>query len=52
MNIIETKKLTKFYGKTLGIENLDLAIHEGEIFGFIGPNGGIWGDCERWQASD
>jgi ABC-2 type transport system ATP-binding protein len=39
VNIIETKKLTKFYGKTLGIENLDLTIHEGEIFGFIGPNG-------------
>jgi ABC-2 type transport system ATP-binding protein len=39
VNIIETKKLTKFYGKTLGISNLDLTIHEGEIFGFIGPNG-------------
>ena len=39
VNIIETKKLTKFYGKTMGITNLDLTIHEGEIFGFIGPNG-------------
>jgi ABC-2 type transport system ATP-binding protein len=39
VNIIETKKLTKYYGKTLGIENLDLTIQEGEIFGFIGPNG-------------
>ncbi len=39
MNIIETKKLTKYYGKSLGIENVDLTVKEGEIFGFIGPNG-------------
>ena len=39
MNIIETKKLTKYYGKTLGIKDLDLSIRQGEIFGFIGPNG-------------
>lgn len=39
MNVIETKKLTKFYGKSKGIQNIDLEIKEGEIFGFIGPNG-------------
>jgi ABC-2 type transport system ATP-binding protein len=39
MNIIETKKLTKYYGKSLGIVDVDLAVQEGEIFGFIGPNG-------------
>lgn len=39
MNIIETHKLTKYYGKSRGIENIDLSIAEGEIFGFIGPNG-------------
>lgn len=39
MDIIETKKLTKYYGKSLGIKNVDLNVHEGEIFGFIGPNG-------------
>ncbi|MDP3446222.1 MAG: ABC transporter ATP-binding protein [Ignavibacteria bacterium] len=39
MNIIETKKLTKYYGKSLGISEVDLEIKEGEIFGFIGPNG-------------
>jgi len=39
MNIIETKKLTKYYGKSLGIIDVDLAVEEGEIFGFIGPNG-------------
>lgn len=39
MNIIETDKLTKRYGKARGILNLDLEVKEGEIFGFIGPNG-------------
>lgn len=37
--IIETKNLTKNYGKQRGIENINLQIEEGEIFGFIGPNG-------------
>ncbi len=36
---IETRGLTKFYGKTRGIEDVDLAVEPGEIFGFIGPNG-------------
>lgn len=39
MSIIETKNLTKYYGKSKGIENLNLTVQEGEIFGFIGPNG-------------
>ena len=39
MNIIETQNLTKFYGKAKGIENVTLAVKQGEIFGFIGPNG-------------
>ncbi len=37
--IIQTKNLTKFYGKSRGIENLDLEIYQGEIFGLLGPNG-------------
>ncbi len=39
ISIIETKNLTKFYGKHRGIENLTLEVQEGEIFGFLGPNG-------------
>ena len=39
MKAIETKGLTKFYGRARGVENLDLTVDEGEIFGFIGPNG-------------
>ena len=36
---IEIRGLTKYYGKTRGIENLDLEVKSGEIFGFLGPNG-------------
>ena len=39
MNAIETEKLTKYYGGARGIIDLDLAVGEGEFFGFIGPNG-------------
>ncbi len=37
--MIETKGLTKHYGRLAALVDLDLAIAEGEIFGFIGPNG-------------
>ena len=37
--IIQTQNLTKYYGKSRGIENLDLEIYQGEIFGLLGPNG-------------
>ncbi|MFH0916043.1 MAG: ABC transporter ATP-binding protein [bacterium] len=36
---ILTEKLTKTYGRRLGIQDLDLEVRAGEIFGFIGPNG-------------
>ena len=39
MNVIETTNLTKYYGKSRGIENVTLEVKQGEIFGFIGPNG-------------
>lgn len=39
MNVIETKRLTKSYGKARGITEFDLTVKEGEFFGFIGPNG-------------
>jgi ABC-2 type transport system ATP-binding protein len=37
--IIETKDLTKCYGKILGIKDLNLQVKRGEIFGYLGPNG-------------
>lgn len=39
MKAIEIRNLTKAYGKVRGIADLNLAVEEGEFFGFIGPNG-------------
>ncbi|MBR6917269.1 MAG: ABC transporter ATP-binding protein [Clostridia bacterium] len=39
MEAVKTEKLTKYYGKSRGIVDLDLSVGEGEYFGFIGPNG-------------
>jgi len=39
MYAIETEGLTKYYGEDRGIIDVNLKINEGEIFGFIGPNG-------------
>ncbi len=39
MTAIETKGLTKYYGKNRGIEGISISVSEGEIYGFIGPNG-------------
>ena len=36
---ISTAGLTKYYGKHLGIEDVNLDVQEGEVFGFLGPNG-------------
>ncbi len=37
--IVETRDLTRRYGKTLALDHLNLEIPQGAIFGFIGPNG-------------
>lgn len=37
--VIETKKLTKYFGTARGIIAVDISIQKGEIYGFIGPNG-------------
>ena len=39
MNAIQLSNLTKYYGKSRGILNLNPDVKEGEFFGFIGPNG-------------
>jgi ABC-2 type transport system ATP-binding protein len=39
MSVIETERLTKFYGRHRGIIDLDLTVEPGEIYGFLGPNG-------------
>jgi ABC-2 type transport system ATP-binding protein len=37
--VIETRQLTKRYGSARGIEDVDLDVEPGEVFGFLGPNG-------------
>jgi ABC-2 type transport system ATP-binding protein len=37
--VVETRDLTKSYGKARGIVDLNLRVQRGEIFGFLGPNG-------------
>jgi ABC-2 type transport system ATP-binding protein len=36
---IEIRNMTKTFGRTVAVDNLDLAIPQGGICGFIGPNG-------------
>ncbi|WP_298405277.1 ABC transporter ATP-binding protein [uncultured Chloroflexus sp.] len=39
MNAIETIELTKRYGKRIAVDQLNLTVGTGEVFGFLGPNG-------------
>ena len=39
MNIIETKNLTKAYGDFKAVENLNMHIEKGSVYGLLGPNG-------------
>lgn len=39
MSAIEAKGLTKFYGDTIAVNEIDMNVEKGEIFGLIGPNG-------------
>ncbi len=39
MNVIETAGLTKTYGSRRAVDNLDLTVRRGEIYGFVGRNG-------------
>jgi len=37
--MIVTHALTKRYGKVLAVDRVDLDVHEGDRYGFLGPNG-------------
>ena len=37
--VIQTHDLTVYYGRHRGVEDVDLAVEKGEVFGFLGPNG-------------
>jgi ABC-2 type transport system ATP-binding protein len=37
--VIRINQLTKRYGRFTAVDNIDLAVPSGELFGFLGPNG-------------
>ena len=39
MSVIKTKNLTKIFGAFTAVDGVSLEIKEGEIYGFLGPNG-------------
>lgn len=39
MNVIETYQLRKNYGKLVAVDDLNLQVPEGSVFGLLGPNG-------------
>ena len=39
MSLIEVKNITKRFGHKVVLDNITLAIDEGDVFGLIGPNG-------------
>jgi len=39
MNAIETRELTRSYGKLTAVDHMNLTITQGSLFGLIGPNG-------------
>lgn len=39
MAILETRDLTKQYGRLTAVDHITLTVEKGQIFGFLGPNG-------------
>jgi ABC-2 type transport system ATP-binding protein len=37
--VIETSRLTKHYGETRAVVDLDIKVDAGQVFGYLGPNG-------------
>lgn len=37
--VLRTRNLSKYYGQRIAVNNLNLEVYRGEIFGFLGPNG-------------
>lgn len=37
--VLETRGLTKKFGKIVAVDDLDLKVYRGDVFGFLGPNG-------------
>ncbi len=39
MNVITCSRLTKHFGSTVAVSELDLGVPAGQVYGFLGPNG-------------
>ena len=39
MPVVEIKNLTKDFGKVKALDGVNLSVEEGEVYGYIGPNG-------------
>ena len=39
MNAIEAHNITQRYGKVTAVDDVSFSVGEGELFGFIGPDG-------------
>ncbi|MCM3626206.1 ABC transporter ATP-binding protein [Paenibacillus glycanilyticus] len=39
MNVLEIRNLSKKFGDFIAVDNMNLSVREGEIFGFLGANG-------------
>jgi ABC-2 type transport system ATP-binding protein len=37
--VVETKSLTKRFGRITAVDELNIEVYRGEVFGFLGPNG-------------
>jgi ABC-2 type transport system ATP-binding protein len=38
-NVVETTELTKQYGDRLAVDQVNMTVKRGEVYGFLGPNG-------------
>lgn len=38
-DIVKVERLSKSFGQLKAVDNVSFEIHQGEIFGFLGPDG-------------
>lgn len=64
MEVVQTRALSKVYGKKSAVDEMSMTAHEGDIYGFIGKNGAgngaedavfaggshVGRDCHIWKA--
>jgi ABC-2 type transport system ATP-binding protein len=39
MNAVEVQGLRKYFNKRLALDDISMVVHQGDIYGFLGPNG-------------